>query len=229
VLSEFFEPPPPRPSEREPEQRQPPWFGPPHGVLPGVVPVELVLAQNEEAAVCVSRLAAYPTGFEFDLITMVAPGQDELDLDPLMFRHRRLAHRRREQEEIPAELLRIGVQFSDGSKATNTGGYGYDQDPPPGPVMHEHGGGGGGRSWRQTYWIWPLPTPGPVSLVCEWPAAGIALTRVEIDAQTILDAADRAQVLFPDHPAQGSPASWTSYGSASLAGTIKPKPEPNVE
>jgi hypothetical protein len=70
---------------------------------------------------------------------------------------------------------------------------------------------------------------GPLSLVCEWPAAGIALTRVEIDAQTILDAADRAQVLFPDHPAQGSPASWTSYGSASLAGTIKPKPEPNVE
>ena len=160
---------------------------------------------------------------------MAAPGQDELDLDPLMFRRHRLAHGRREQDEIPAELLRIGVQFSDGSKATNTSGYGYDQDPPPGPVMHEHGGGGGGGSWRQTYWIWPLPPPGPLIFVCEWPAAGITLTRADIDAQTILDAADRAQVLFPDQSADGSQAGWTSYAPAPATQTIKPKPKPDVE
>jgi hypothetical protein len=121
------------------------------------------------------------------------------------------------------------VQFSDKSKATNTGGYGYDQDPPPGPAMHEHGGGGGGRSWRQTYWIWPLPPPGPLSFVCEWPAGGIALTRSEINAQTIRDAADRAQVLFPEQRAHGSHASWTAYGGASSTGTIRPEPEPNGE
>jgi len=198
-------------------------------MLPGVVPVELVLAQNDKAAVCISRLAAYSTGFEFDLITMMAPGQDDLDLDPMIFRRHHLAHRRRGQGEIPEELLRIGVQFSDGSKATNTGGHGYDQDPPPGPVIHEHGGGGGGGSWRQTYWIWPLPPAGPLSFVCEWPAAGIELSRAEIDAQTILDAADRAQVLFPDQPARGSHSSWSSYGGASFSGTMKPEPDANVE
>jgi hypothetical protein len=35
-------------------------------------------------------------------------------------------------------------------------------------------------------------------LVCEWPAGGIALTRHEIDAQVILEAAGRAQVIFKD-------------------------------
>lgn len=188
-----------------------------------------MLAQNDKAAVCVSRLAAYPTGFEFDLVVMVVPGQREFDLDPLMLRRQLLAHRRGEQQEIPPELLRVGVQFSDGSKATNTGGYGYDQDPPPGPVMHQRGGGGGGGSWRQTYWIWPLPPPGQLSFVCEWPVAGLALSRAEIDAQTVRDAADRAQVLFPDQPAYGSHASSTSYGGAWSTGTIRCEPEPNAE
>ena len=60
------------------------------------------------------------------------------------------------------------------------------------------GGGGGGGSWRQSQWVWPLPPPGAVTLVCEWPAMDIPLTRRELDAQTILDAAKRAQVIFSD-------------------------------
>ena len=46
--------------------------------------------------------------------------------------------------------------------------------------------------------MWPLPPPGPLTLVCEWPAMQLPLTCSELDAQTILDAADRAQVIFPD-------------------------------
>lgn len=139
-----------------------------------------------------TRLAAYPTGFEFDLVTMSAEDQD--DFDPLMFHHHRL--QRGASDEIPPEMLRLGVQFADGSKATNTGVFHRDCQPPAGPIMHA-GGGGGGR-WRQTQWVWPLPPPGPVALVCEWPAMDIPLSRNELDAQTILDAAARAQVLFSD-------------------------------
>lgn len=94
--------------------------------------------------------------------------------------------------------VEIGVQFADGAKATNTAGFYHDQEPPPGPVMHSGGGGGDGGDWHQAQWVWPLPAPGPLSVVCEWPAAGIPLTRSEIDAQTILNAASRAQALFPD-------------------------------
>ena len=67
-------------------------------------------------------------------------------------------------EGLPDEMLRFGVQFADGGKATNTGGLHYDEEPPPGPVMHGGGGGGGGGDWRQSEWVWPLPPPGPVRI-----------------------------------------------------------------
>jgi hypothetical protein len=160
-----------------------------------VVAVERVLVQTRRVAVCLTRLAAYPTGFEFDVVTMSAEGED--DLDPLMFHHQHRM-RRGAADEIPPELLRFGVQFSDGSKATNTGGFHHDQNPPGGPVMHVGGGGGGGGSWRQTQWVWPLPPPGTLEIVCEWPALEIPVTRSAVDAQLILDAATRAQVIFSD-------------------------------
>ena len=87
-------------------------------------------------------------------------------------------------------------QFPDGSKATNTGGFHHDRTPPAGPIMHA--GGGGGGSWHETQWVWPLLLPGTLMLVCEWPAMGIPLTRSELDAQPILDAATRAQAIFSD-------------------------------
>jgi hypothetical protein len=193
-LNDFFEPPPKAVVPEQRRYRIPPWFGAPRGTLPGVVGVERILARTEKVAVCATRLAAYPTGFEFDVVTMTA---DNDDLDPLMFH----AHHRLHGsagDEIPPEMLRLGVQFADGSKATNTGGFHHDRQPPAGPVMHAGGGGGGGGSWRQTQWVWPLPPPGGLVLVCEWPAMNIPLTRSELDAQTILDAAARAQVVFSD-------------------------------
>jgi len=112
------------------------------------------------------------------------------------------------------------VQFADGTKATNTGGVGYDQDPPPGPVMFSGGGGGGGGQWRQTEWVWPLPPSGPLTFVCEWPAAQIPLTRTTLDAQAILDAAARAEIIFPEAASADSPADrWTAY--APLNSTTK--------
>jgi hypothetical protein len=50
--------------------------------------------------------------------------------------------------------------------------------------------------------------------LCEWPAVGIAVTRAEIDAQLVIDAASRAQALFPDAGEPGIGRSgWTSYGA----------------
>jgi hypothetical protein len=192
-VNEFFEP-PPKSAVPEPQRyRTPPWLSAPSGTLPGVVALERVLAHTDKVAVCVTRLAAYPTGFEFEVVTMTA---DEQDIDPLLFQHHRL--RRGAAEEIPPEMLRFGVQFADGSKATNTGGLHHDPKQPAGPVMLAGGGGGGGGSWHQTQWVWPLPPPGTLTLVCEWPSMNIPLTRSELDAQAILDAAQRAQVIFSD-------------------------------
>jgi hypothetical protein len=122
---------------------------------------------------------------------------DEDDVDPLLFHHH--PHTRgRASGGIPAELLRFGVQFPDGSKATNTSGFHHERRPPAGPTMLSGGGGGGGGYWSPSQWVWPLPPPGTLTMVCEWPAVGIPLTRSELDAQLILDAARRAQVIFTD-------------------------------
>jgi hypothetical protein len=177
------------------------------GTVPGVVAIEIPLVRTDRFAIFITRLDAYPEGFGFDVLALAAPGEDEGELpDPMLFAPGR--HRfRREGGQIPDDVLRIGVQFSDGRKATNTGGFPRIppdfENPPEAPVMHCRGGGGGGRRWHQTEWVWPLPPPGPLAFVCQWPAAGIPLTRHEIDAQVILDASARAQVVFPDEPQQG--------------------------
>jgi hypothetical protein len=201
----------------------PPWLGAPKGVLPGIVPLELVLARTAQIAVCVTRLGVYPSGFDLDLVTMASDEADELD--PLLFAGRRFRHRRRREgdEEIPKGMLRFGVEFADGRKATNTadqplanlaGGtmsistMTSRSDPPQepaGPVLNLGGGGGGGGNWRQSIWIWPLPPAGQLTFVCQWPEANIELTRHQIDAQIILDAATRAQVIFADVPPDPMP------------------------
>ncbi len=211
----FFEPPPPPPEAAEPEPPPtPPWVSAPQGMLPGVVALELVIAHTDRVAVCVSRLAAYPTGFELELRTVGAPGRRDLDLDPLLFGpHRHRARRSGAEQELPDDMLRFGVQFPDGGKATNTGGFHHQATPPPEPVMHAGGGGGGGGDWRQDLWVWPLPSPGPLLFVCQWPAAGIPISRAEIDAQLVIDAASRARAIFPD--AGGGRGGGSS--SASLA------------
>ena len=226
-MSSFFEPPPP-PPEPEPPPELPDWFGPPQGTLPGVVALELVLARSEIAAVCITRLAAYPNGFEFDVVTLTAPGQ-EYELDPMLFGPHRHHRRQRRDEGIAGEILRLGVEFADGSKATNLQGRAGPDEQPEGPLLMDRGGGGGGGEWRQSEWVWPLPPPGRLSFVCEWPAAGIELTREEIDAQIVLDAAERARAIFggprPDRPG----GRWSSFGALAFSrpqAATGPAPEP---
>jgi hypothetical protein len=213
-MSDFFEP-PPQPELPAPQRyRQPPWVSAPQGTLPGVMALEIVLARNDRVAICVSRLGAYPAGFEFDVVTMTAGDQPELD--PMLF-HYGQHPGPRGAGAIPPEMLRLGIQFSDGAKVTNTGGFHPHPWPPEGPIMVPGGGGGGGGHWRQAQWVWPLPPPGPLTLVSEWPAMEIPLTRYEIDAQVILDAAARAQVIFsdedlPDFPDDDStPHGWSRF------------------
>jgi hypothetical protein len=194
----FFEAPdtPPQP---QPPPRSPEWLGPPNGVLPGVLATELVIAEGAQHAICVSRLCAYPTGFTFELLTL-ARSFDAID--PQLFGPH-AAHLRRARNgpsELEPDELRYGVQFADERKATNLA-HRYEvagEAPPSGILLRPNGGSGGGRSYRQDVWVWPLPPPGPLAFVCEWPAAGIELTRYQIDAAVVLDAAARARTLWPD-------------------------------
>jgi hypothetical protein len=58
-------PEPPELPEEPPEveYRRPAWVEPPADVVPGIVPVELVLARAPEQAIGLTGIRAYPTGF----------------------------------------------------------------------------------------------------------------------------------------------------------------------
>jgi hypothetical protein len=204
VSADFFERPAPV-ADPEPQPPTPPWSGPPYGVLPGAVALEVVLAANERAAVSLGRCAAYATGFELDVRVLIAPGDDELDpsLNGVY---------RRGRTNNYEEMLRFGIEFVDGRKVTNVGGHGHGPGEPDGPVLWGMGGGGGGGRWHHDFWVWPLPPAGPVTFVCEWPAAGIALTRVDVDAQLLIDAAARAREMFPNQATSHTGGSWSSTG-----------------
>ena len=203
----FFEAPPPL--EQPPELPQPAWLGPPANVLGAAVPLRVVLARTEEVAVAVTDASAYPTGVELTLAVRVRRESHDaafLHVDPIHGPYPR-------RGGLPDELLRFGVELADGRKATSVSGFpAWDHEgEPEQPVLIPRGGGGGGRSWDQRFWLWPLPPPGLLALVCEWPAHGVSLTRVEVDAGEIVDAAARAEELWPDDTGARSGGAWRAY------------------
>ena len=64
--------------------------------------------------------------------------------------------------------------------------------------------------------MWPLPPAGKLAFVCEWPVAGIPLSRHEIDAQLVLDAVSRAQQLFTDEQLFDAPGAQSASGTAAF-------------
>ena len=192
----FFEPPEPIvPPELPP---RPPWLGSPANVVGGAVPLELVLARTPDAVVIVRNVVTYQERFELRFVVRLRePDAPDAWLFDLHGPHRAPFT----GGDLPPDLLRCGIQFADGSKATNVGRgaamAGGPEDPPPGPVMIPQGGSGGGARWDHDVWVWPLPPPGGLHFACEWPAHGIPFTRTTVDAELIRAAAERAEVLWP--------------------------------
>jgi hypothetical protein len=201
-VSDFFQPPPLVATEQAEGGNAPPWTGRPKGTPPGEVLREVVLSRSETATLSIAYLDAYPEGVEVKIEARTTVAYHDLgretDSHPDVFgRHWPMVGERR--DSLPPQLLRVGVQFADGRRATNVSGH---DRPVDGPVMWPLSGGGGGSTseshFDQGYWISPLPPPGLMSVVCEWPAVGIPLVRHEVDARLILDGADRSRGIFPD-------------------------------
>lgn len=213
-MASFFDPPPdpPEPPERPAAPPLPPWHGVPGGVIGRTIALNLVLGRSTKAAIWIASVTAYPEVFEFKVEIR---HHDREVSDEFLWPH----GLRRSAGELHPELLRLGVQFSDGRKATNVNpGSGFwprDRDTPPaGPILSEGGGGGGGDGaggsrWQQEYWVWPLPPEGPLAFVCEWPIADIPETRSEIDSAALRDAANEAVILWSGGETGGGFDSWT--------------------
>jgi hypothetical protein len=169
--------------------RIPAWLRPPATMIPGIVPVELVLVRTDTDVVLVTDLHAYPTGLEFTLTARPHPDQLQQrgqDPDsPLHFMYRDLW---------------LELRFADGQTASThprSWPRTFETEEPDPPFLYCHGCGGSERGWRSRHWLWGLPPPGPLFFVCTWPTGQLPDSRVEIDATLVLDAAGRATAAWP--------------------------------
>lgn len=192
----FFEP---VPVEEEPDLEPPEWVAPPGIEIGSVVPVELVVVRSTNAAVVLPTVRAYRTGCLLEVEVACRQGslsaEDWWDLSGAAFRPFTFRGGR-----LPDRLMRFGVRYRDGTKATwpgrARGRVGPGAGPPEGPQLRLHPRGGGGPGPVQVnhfgLWLWPLPPAEPVEFAVEWPAAGIDLTFVGLDGAAMVAAARRS-------------------------------------
>jgi hypothetical protein len=203
----FFEPPPPPEPPDEGFERKP-WFGAPRNELGVSTGLRLALARTDEVAVALVDVVAFTTGVSLNLVALRrAPAE------PGSFDHP-FGHFWPQGSELPPELLRFGVEFSDGGKATTLGASPATwaaEGEPPGPILLPGGGSGSDDYWESSFWLWPLPPPGPLAFVVEWPAEGIDLTRHEVDTEPIIEASRRSETLWPEGPRRGGGVSRRDY------------------
>jgi hypothetical protein len=176
----FFAPLPPwRPPT---DYRAPAWARGPEDMIPGVVPVALLLARTDTHAVLIDGLLVYPTGFDFDLAVRRHP------------RHPRHHH---DRAHLWGDELRLEVRFADGRTADNNprswSPPPRDRAPDPPLLYQSTSGPDGGHVW-----LWGLPPPGPLTFTCHWPAEQLPSSQAELDAELVLAAAAQATTLWPD-------------------------------
>ena len=201
----------------------PQWWASPSNELGAPVPLRLVLARTDQVAVAVIGVTAYSTGIALTLAVRSRPGMiEDVYEDPFghPFRH---AHR---GSELPSEVLRFGVQFSDGRKATTMGGAvpgagGFDEEP-SGPVLTQGRGGGSGGDHESEFWLWPLPPPGAVTFAVEWPAREVELSKQQVDASLFIEASKQSEALWPP---QGADDYTTQSSTFRLIGGRQEPPE----
>lgn len=192
----FFELPPPSPDTPAP-RRRPRWIAPPENELGVGVSTRLVLARTEDIAIGVIDLVVYSTGFALRLALRLAANAGDVDPRVLFMRMGRLGSSA--GGSLPDDVLRFGVEFADGRRATNIIPCDRSVEGPPAISLIPRGGSGGsGGSFDFGYWIFPLPPPGRLIFAVEWPARGIELTRHELDAAPILEAAAMSEQLWQD-------------------------------
>ena len=171
--------------------RIPAWLRPPETMVPGIVPVELVVARTDTQAVLVTGLRAYPTRLEFAVTGRPRPDRSgPPDHDPVRDRRHRFPYRN----------FWLELRFADGrtvSTDPRRWPRTFETEQPDPPVLYYHGACGSERGWRSPHWLWGLPPPGPLAFTCQWPAGQKPATGAEIDARLVLEAADRATTVWP--------------------------------
>ena len=181
AVPELSSAPPPVPAVPPRPPRPRPPLGLPDRELGAAADVgTVVVARGPSYVIAVDRVVAYSSGFELGLTvrTNERPVLGSFD-----------ESRRREWQgsaAFPGQSLKVDVVFADGRRS-----------PDGGVSLVPVNGVGTQVRFDQRYWVAPLPPPGPLAVVVEWESRGLVETRADLDGGAILEAASRAQALWP--------------------------------
>jgi hypothetical protein len=191
---------PPTPEQVERWHRR---MSPPENEFPAGVGVSVLLGRTGDAAVGITQVEAFSTGFRFTLAVRLRQEPPALAQGRLLMLVGSHTH---PGIEIPlAERLLLGIEYLDGDRAST-----LTDMRMPGPaaeaeaerlVLVRQGGGGSDRSVDQVFWVAPLPPAGPVAIILAWPAFGMPESRTVLDGAAIRAAAADSRLLWPPQPA----------------------------
>jgi len=149
------------------------------------VPIStLPFDRSEQTALAITGMSAYSNGFEFFVTRLIRPDLLGWDEDPVPGAPRSMLTER--------QPFQISMRLSDGRVVTS-GKSPVDAEP-AGPILRSRGGGGTSHYTLMRWWAWPLPPYGPLEFICQLRTGE---TRVGLDAQLILDAAQRSIRVWP--------------------------------
>jgi len=187
----------------------PSWSGPPPEETGAVLAVERTVARSANAVVRLPTIRAFGSGCMLDVDVVVRQGalseDDWWDLHSSVFGY----FHRSYPAALPAKLLRMGVRYRDGTKATTIEQHRHwalgSGDPPAGPLLGWVPGNSGMHGRELGFsalglWLWPLPPAEPFEFAVEWPFGGIELTITELDGAAIVAAAGRSARYWPEPP-----------------------------
>ena len=179
----FRKSPPPRPAL---QRRVPRPWDPPETEFPAIVPIStLQFDRSEQTAIAITGMSAYSNGFEIFLTRLIRPDAPGLDGDPVPGAPRdTLAER---------QFFQLSLRLSDGRMVLS--GRPPDDAEPAAPILRSRGGGGTSHCLLSRWWAWPLPPRGSLEFICQLETGE---TRVGIDAQLILDAAQHSIRVWPE-------------------------------
>jgi hypothetical protein len=204
----FFEP---LPAGEETAARSwpeaPPWSGPPALETGAVLAIEQTVARSANVVLRLPTIRVFRSGCMLDVEVVSRQGglseDDWWDLRTAAYGGYHGLHG---GATLPRKLLRLGVRYADGRKATTIEQRlrrnGSRDDPPAGPLLSMRPGSSGMHG-RETgfagfgLWLWPLPPAEVIEFAAEWPFGGIGLTIIELDGAAIVAAASRSASYWP--------------------------------
>ena len=173
-----------------------PWWQPPADEFPARVPVREFLARTPSAVIVVSHVDVFSLGMTIQIDWEVRRLEQSRSEWHLMLQG--------DHFSPTPEMLRFGVALANGATATTVDQRRPDTfttEPDGWSLMNTQGGGGGDDrrySGSTGLWLWPLPPAGPIELVGEWGARGVAESRIMLDGAALLERVAAVQPLWPE-------------------------------